>query len=55
MSMKKLAGMILVGLGVAGVLCGQAPPAPEIDPATGGNALALVAGAMLIIRSRRRK
>jgi hypothetical protein len=32
-----------------------APPVPEIDPSTGMAAMALVAGAVLIIRSRRKK
>jgi hypothetical protein len=31
------------------------PPVPEIDPATGAAALALVAGAVLLIRGRRKK
>lgn len=30
------------------------PPAPEIAPAMGVNAIALVAGAILIIKSRRK-
>ncbi|MBZ5606046.1 MAG: VPEID-CTERM sorting domain-containing protein [Acidobacteriia bacterium] len=51
--MMKLTGMILVAIGAAGSLVALAP-APEIDPATGGNALALLAGALLIVRSRRR-
>ncbi len=53
MNISKLAGMILLGIGAAAVA--GAVAVPEIDPATGGNALALVAGAMLIIRSRRRR
>jgi len=52
MKLTKLAGMILVGIGAAGVLSATVP---EIDPSTAGNALALVAGALLIVRSRRRR
>jgi hypothetical protein len=40
--------------GIAGSLL-AAPPVPEIDPGMGVNAVALLAGAMLVIRSRRRK
>jgi len=54
MSIQKVAGMILAGIGMAGYLAAGGP-APEIDATTGGNALALVAGAILIIRSRRRR
>jgi hypothetical protein len=31
------------------------PEAPEIDPTSGTNALALVAGALVMLRSRRKK
>ncbi|MBZ5606045.1 MAG: VPEID-CTERM sorting domain-containing protein [Acidobacteriia bacterium] len=54
MNTKKILGMLLIGLGAAGCLAAQVA-SPEIDPATGANALALVAGALLIIRSRRRR
>ncbi len=48
----KLAGLTLLTIGMASV--GSATVGPEIDPATGANALALLTGALLIIRSRKR-
>ena len=39
-TMMKVAGIALLGIGVSGVCL--ATIAPEIDPATGANALALV-------------
>jgi len=51
-TIMKVAGMALIGIGVAGSCL--AAGVPEIDPATGANALALVAGAMMILRSRRK-
>lgn len=50
--MQKIAGMLLL---IAGVCCVASATVPEIDPASGGSALALIAGAMLVIRSRRKK
>jgi hypothetical protein len=52
-TLMKVAGIALVGIGVAGS-CLAIPGTPEIDPATGANALALVAGALMILRSRRK-
>jgi hypothetical protein len=49
--MQKTLGMLLLLVG-ASVCCMAS--VPEIDPASGGSALALVAGALLIIRSRKR-
>jgi len=49
----KLGGLVLLGIGVASV-ASAALAAPEIDPATGMNAFALLTGAVLIVRSRRR-
>ena len=49
----KVAGMGLLGIGFASV-CSAAIGVPEIDPASGVNALAILAGALLIIRGRRR-
>jgi len=48
----KTLGMALLVAGVAG-LC-QATAVPEIDGATAGNALALLGGILLVIRSRKR-
>ena len=50
-TMMKVAGIALLGIGVAGSCLAAVP---EIDPSTGANALALVAGALLVIRSRKR-
>jgi hypothetical protein len=49
----KLAGLALLVIGVASV-ASAAALGPEIDAATGANALALLGGALLIIRSRKR-
>jgi len=54
--MTKIAGMMLLLLGVAGLAnASGVVSAPEIDPASGVSALALLSGALLIIRSRLRK
>jgi hypothetical protein len=51
-TLMKVVGVALLGIGVAGSCL--AVPVPEIDAATGANALALVAGALMILRSRRK-
>ncbi len=48
----KIAGIALLVAGASASCFALATP--EIDAATGANALALVTGALLIIRSRRR-
>jgi hypothetical protein len=53
-NMMKIAGAALVAIGVSSS-CFAVQALPEIDPASGANALALLTGALLIIRSRRRK
>jgi hypothetical protein len=50
--LMKAAGIALMGIGCASVC--MATAVPEIDPASGVNALAMLAGALLIIRARRR-
>jgi hypothetical protein len=50
----KLMSVSLLLLGVAAAAF-AGNPAPEIDPASGMNALALLGGAALVIRSSRRK
>jgi hypothetical protein len=45
--------LVLLALGVTG--SAMAIPLPEIDPGTGINALALLGGALLVIRGRRRR
>ena len=52
--MTKVLSMILLGIG-AGVAATAAVAAPEIDPASAGSALALLAGTLVLIRGRRRK
>jgi len=52
--MMKIAGMTLLCIGVSSVAFGVSG-VPEIDPASGGSALALLSGALLMIRSRRRR
>lgn len=51
-TMMKVSGFVLIGIGVAGSC--MAAAVPEIDPSTSANAIALVAGALMIIRSRRK-
>ncbi len=48
-------GMMLLLVGFASLAMGGVTPAPEISPATGVAALALVSGAVLVIRGRRKK
>lgn len=52
-TIMKVSGMALIGIGMASA-CLAIPATPEIDAATGANALALVAGALLVIRGRRK-
>ena len=47
----KITGMALLVIGMSSSCFAVVP---EIDPASGANALALLAGALLIIRGRRR-
>ena len=51
--MQRTLGMVLLIVAVS-ACCWAAPVTPEIDPAAGGSAIALVTGALLVIRSRRR-
>ena len=52
-SIKALLGMVLVLIGCAGSAYAIVP-APEINPASGGSALALIAAGLLVIRGRKR-
>jgi hypothetical protein len=52
-TLMKSAGIILLGIGVATFGFAQ-PRTPEIDPASGINAIALLSGAVLLIRARKR-
>jgi predicted O-methyltransferase YrrM len=50
--MQKLLGLILLLVGTSGAA--MAIGAPEIGPASGVSAIALLAGAVLVIRGRRK-
>jgi hypothetical protein len=52
-TLMKIAGAALLAVGMSGACL--AVGVPEIDPASGANAVALIAGALLIIRGRRPK
>ena len=49
----KIAGMLLLVVGVSGVAMGAV--APEIDPSSGVSALALLSGALLVFRGSRKR
>jgi hypothetical protein len=49
----KLLGMMLLLIGVGSVAL--AAPVPEISPASAGSAIALISGAVLVMRGRRKK
>jgi hypothetical protein len=51
--MRKVLALFLFGIG-SGVVA-MANATPEIDPASTGSAVALLAGTILIFRGRRRK
>ena len=48
---QKLIGLLLLLAGSSAVALAVTP---EIDPASGGSAIALIAGGLLILRSRRK-
>ena len=52
--MRRIVGMALIMAAAAVIALAQAAPGPEIDPGSATSALALLAGAALIIRGRRR-
>jgi hypothetical protein len=55
-AMRRILAVVLLGMG--GVIMAMASlegTTPEIDPASVGSALALLAGTLLIMRGRRRK
>ena len=51
----KLLGMALMFVAFASFANAAVLPTPEIDPGSAGSALALLSGALLVIRSRRKK
>jgi hypothetical protein len=54
-NMKKIVGMALILIAMAVVAIAKTNDGPEIDPGSAASALALLAGAALIIRARFRK
>lgn len=52
--MTKILGMMLLVIGVSGAAMASAVAVPEIDPISGISALALVSGAILVIRTRKK-
>jgi len=50
----KIVGMLVLLVGCAGFAMGVNDFVPEIDPGSATTALALVAGAVLVIRGRRK-
>jgi hypothetical protein len=50
MNLRRIGALTLLGIGVCAML--SAAPAPEIGAASGVSALALTAGALLILRGR---
>jgi len=51
--MNKIVGLIVLLTGVCSVA--MAVPVPEIDPASGMSAIAVIAGGLLVIRGRRKQ
>jgi hypothetical protein len=52
--MVKLLGSMLLLIGMASWAFGT-PAVPEISPASAGSAIALISGALLVMRGRNRK
>ncbi len=53
--MKKLLGFTMIAISAAGTAFGRLVDAPEIDASMGASALALLSGALLVLRNRRNK
>ena len=53
--MRMLIAVMFLVVGASAVLVAGTPQAPEIDPTTAAAAVALLGGAALVIRGRRRK
>jgi hypothetical protein len=50
----KIIGMVLLLVGLAGLAMADAVLTPEIDPSSATTALALLSGAVLVLRGRRK-
>ncbi len=53
--MKKAVALVLLGIGASVAGMAAVVVSPEIDPASGASAIALLSGAVLVIRGRRGK
>jgi hypothetical protein len=53
--MMKIAGMMLLLAGLAGFATAESTLAPELSANAAGTALAVLSGAMLVIRGRKKK
>ena len=53
--MQKVVGMALMIVGASSALMAGVAAVPEIDASTGASAIAIVAGGILVLRSRRKK
>jgi hypothetical protein len=51
----KIAGLVLLLVGLSGSIIAGPVSAPEIDPGSAAGAIALVSGALLVIRGRRKR
>ena len=51
----RIIGLVMILWAVAGFAVAGLVTAPEIDPATGIGALALLGGALLVLRARRKQ
>ena len=51
----KILGVILLFVGASAFAFASVPAVPEVSPASGAAAVALVSGAILVIRGRRRR
>jgi hypothetical protein len=52
--LKKLLALALLCVGASVLASAQVQGVPEIDPASGASAIALIAGALIVIRGRRK-
>lgn len=52
--MRKLVATCLFVIGMSGAAFASVVAVPEIDPASGVSAFALLSGALLVLRGRRR-
>ncbi len=51
----KLSGVVLLFIGLGCAALAGPLSAPEISPASAGSAMALISGAVLVMRGRRKK